>query len=92
MNEIKQEKQTIQEKLNFANKTVESLKSKAPVDKRISDLQVCIMVTIETQPVGCYTEVVCLYSVTCIYIVVTLGTQPVGCYIEVVCLYSGTCI
>ena len=25
-----------------------------------------IVVTLETQPVGCYTEVVCLYSGTCI--------------------------
>ena len=41
-----------------------------------------IVVTLETQPVGCYTEVACLYSGTCI-IVVTLGTQPVGCYTEV---------
>ena len=51
-----------------------------------------LVVTIKTQPVGCYTEVVCLYSGTCISIVVTLGTQPVDCYREVVCLYSRTCI
>ena len=49
-----------------------------------------IVVTLEIQTVGCYTEVVCLYSGTNLYIVVTLETQPVGYYTEVVYLYSGT--
>ena len=48
-----------------------------------------IVVNLGTQPVGCYTEVVCLYSGTCI--VVTLETQPAGCYTSytVEPVYSG---
>ena len=50
-----------------------------------------IVVTLETQPVGCHTEVVCFIQWN-LYIVVTLGTQPVGCYTEVTCSYSGACV
>ena len=40
VNEMKQEKSSMQSKLNTLNKNIELLKKKVPVDQKVSELQV----------------------------------------------------